>query len=160
LGGEKRGHEGAELDWRAISDEVDLSPLPMSDGCQQALTGVGDVATRGEIVATVEPDEGTSPHGLHKRRQDRRIASAPDEVWTHDHGLQLCDVRRQHALLGQALSQRVEPKQSLGARPGLIDIDERTVVLAISYQYRLGADVDETWDASSVCGRQHVFRYR
>ncbi len=105
-------------------------------------------------MAAVEPHKGAGPYCLDQRRQDRRIAGAPDEPRAHDHSRQLGRVGREHPLLCQPLGQCVEPQWPQWAWPRLVHVDERRTVH--SHQHRLSADVDQAGDTDRTRRRQRV----
>ena len=155
LGGEQAGDEVAEDDGLAVGDEVDAAAARRARRREhQPLDGVVDVGRRGAVPAAADPREAPGADHLGHRRQQRRVAAAPDEARAHDDGLEAVAVGLDHRLLGARLGRGVQRRRVEAQRRALVDLDQRLA----REQRGLGADVDEAPHAGLARGGQRVAR--
>src|SRR5690606_17274726 len=105
---EQGSNERAKLRRLAVGQEVRIAATPAVEGQANALEHVLDVTGRCEVATTRDPQELSLLHRAHELRQERRIATPPDEAGSHYHRLELRAVGREHPLLGKAFRGGVQ----------------------------------------------------
>ena len=133
------GDELAKHDRLAIGDEVGLAGAALVGREHQPLDHVVDVGRVRELPAAADPGEAPRPHGVGDRREQGRVAGAPDEPRPQDDGLEALAAGTAHRLLGPRLGRRVGRLRVGPQRGGLVDPDQWLA----GNQGRLGPTVDE-----------------